>query len=295
MSVSSSESWPIYNSSLKNIIADFQSFCSCVAVSPQQPVIVPATILGSMEVSCVVVVDRDKSPDQPVIEGVIGGREIAHMLVKNTDVWRHFMRVTAREASIPPSLIAEDNTLADLLNQMSNSGYGVAVVGGLRPRVLDLLIVLRYLRIKSPAMAMLTKYRAADFSSRKVLSIGMDFTVRESVHLMLNKGVRRLIVEPSKLILSDRSVIGFCFGSIQGMEMIRDNPDALLDQTIGELGEFLLKPAIIDANDNLATVLNALLASEAKCCLLDGGDGIITPWDLSIRLYQKVSAQARPM
>ncbi|MEM4199090.1 MAG: hypothetical protein QW234_02125, partial [Nitrososphaerota archaeon] len=62
MSVSSSESWPIYNSSLKNIIADFQSFCSCVAVSPQQPVIVPATILGSMEVSCVVVVDRDKSP-----------------------------------------------------------------------------------------------------------------------------------------------------------------------------------------------------------------------------------------
>lgn len=287
---------PAHSVSLDEIMAAIQGYCSGAVVSSRQPALVAAALLASQEASHVVVADHGQSEEQYIVEGVVTGREILGLLVKNQEVWRHVMRVTSGEISRPVPSADRRDSLASLLQLMSGYGVGFALVNDGRPRIVDLLTVLRYSAIKKPVRSFLRNYRAADVcSGPEVLSIRQDQTVLESIHLMLNKGVRRLVVEDSRVILSDRSAVSFLFGSIQSMEMARDSPERLLNLPVGELGEFLQQPSIVAAGDDLETVLDSLLASEAKCCLLRDGSGIITPWDLTVKLFQKTGARARPM
>ncbi|MEM0481582.1 MAG: CBS domain-containing protein [Nitrososphaerota archaeon] len=282
--------------SLEEIVAAFPEFCSYVSVSSRQPALVAGALLASQGASHVVVADHGQSEEQYIVEGVITGREILGLLAKNHEVWRHVMRVTSGEISRPVPSLDRRESLAALFGLMSEFGVGFALVNDRRPGMLDLLTVLRYSAAKRPLWSFLRSYRAADVcSGPEVLSIESDQTVLESIHLMLNKGVRRLVVEDRHAILSDRSVVKFLFGSIQNMELTRDSPERLFNLPVGELDEFLLHPAVVASGDDLEIVLDRLLASEAKCCLLEDGGGIITPWDLTVKLFLRLSAETRPM
>ncbi|GBC71930.1 hypothetical protein HRbin02_01719 [Candidatus Calditenuaceae archaeon HR02] len=285
-----------YRVSVDEIVSFSQGYESTFIVSSGRPALEAAALLASQEAAGVIVADYGQSGEQYTLIGVVTAREILGLLVRDRDVWRHVMRVASGEISRPaPSLDRRDD-LSGLFERMSAYGVGLALINDVRPKAVGLSAVLRYMAVKKPLRSILRNYLASDIrSGPEVLSVRIDQTVLESIHLMLNKGVRRLVVEDGRKILSDRSIIRFLFGSIQNMELARESPERLLNLPLGELAEFLQEPALAGAGDNLETVLNRLLASEAKCCILDDGRGIITPWDLTIKLFQRAVAEARPM
>lgn len=273
-----------------------QGYFPCVVVSSRQPALVAAGLLASQEATHVVVADYGQSEGHYVIEGVITGREILGLLVKDSEVWRHVMRVSSGEISRPVPYANRRDSLLMLFARMSEFGVGFALVDDTRPRVVDLLAVLKYSATNRSLRSFFRNYKASDISSGpEVLSVNTDQTVLECIHLMLNKGVRRLVVEGSRMILSDRTVVRFLFGSTDSMELVRDNPERLFNMSVGELGELLQHPAVVASGDDLEVVLDRLVTSEAKCCLLRDGDGIITPWDLTVKLFQRAGPAARPM
>ncbi|MDW8073123.1 MAG: hypothetical protein RMJ28_02655 [Nitrososphaerota archaeon] len=266
---------------------------------PHQPVLVPAAMLAVQEIPCIVVSDAGKTPAQITEVSVVDAGQMIRRLIEYQDVWRYLMRLTAEEAARPIPTLRMGDTLETLLNEMSEARVDLAFVRsekGRRPRIVDLLTILKYYSIKSHIRSFLRDFKAAGIcSGPPLVSVEIVHTLRESMKLAVNKGVRRLVVKPSNTILSLRSIVRFFFGSIQSVELLRDDPERILNLPVGELGDFLQQPGVVNADDSLVTVCDRLLASDAKCCLLSGGNGIITPWDLTVKLYQKFDSRVSPM
>lgn len=280
----------IFSTRLEEVIATFQDQCKCVFVPPTQPVIVPAAMLAAQEAPCIIVSQYPPNPQMDRV-GVIDVGVLVEKLTEHNDVWRHLMRLTTEEVARTVPIMEKDDSLEDLFKQMTLAGIDVAVVraerGG-RAGVIDLLTVLRFFAIKSLARQYLRNFKVAQVcSGPPLISIDTEYSIRDSIRLALNKGIKRLVVKPTDVILSLRSIVRFFFGSIQNLELLRDDPDRILNLPVGELGDFLQHPAFVESGDIVVTALDRLISSEAKCCLLRDGVGIITPSDLTLKLYHR--------
>ncbi|MEM0445583.1 MAG: hypothetical protein QW555_00190 [Nitrososphaerota archaeon] len=285
----------LYSRPCSEALSPFSAHCSVVYSYAGQPIIVAAALLASHPDRKVVVIDEGRLVHERRVMGVISAPLIIGWLLEPHDVWRHFMKMRCSDAAQPVAICEPADTLSVILDRLSSEGSEVVLLDCKRDgqvRALDTTTLAMYMGLKQDFRSLLKSYTCADISPKTTpIYISLENTLRESIHYMVNKGVDRLIVKEARSVLSAESITHFLFGSTQNMELLRDEPDRLLELELGELEGFFLQPGLVSRNDNLETALDRVIGSKARCCLIDG-EGMITPRDLTVGLYEKIRSEA---
>ncbi len=268
-------------------------------LSPEQPLIVVGTLYANFNVESVVVAESLGPYSRHVVR-FLGLDEVLSGLVTRPEIlWPYLMKATVSDVAKNVSYVHGENTLSDALEAMRRQNYGVLIVLNKEAEflgVLNLLMVLRLMHKREAIRAVLRKISLRDIVGNKypTIRVSREESVHSVIHQMLNRRVRRLLVDGTGKIISDRGIICFLMGSAAKLESLRDRPYLLLDEPLSSLESYFESPGACASGDTVEEVLIELLRSEAKCVLVDGGQGIATPWDLTVKLHQFIAENPVP-
>lgn len=284
--------------SCSSITSTFPTSSGVVISHARQPIIAAAMILASQGTRAVVVEDDERSSGGSNTLGVISARQIIGRLVEPHDVWRLLLKMACGDAAQPALLVQDSETIFSLLGKMFSSRKDIAIFENDKSgqvSVIDPLVLVNFIAFRKSFESFLRHYACADIhSGLSIVSVRVEDTLRETMLQMIKKGVGRVVLRENQMVFSDRGIIKLFFGSIQIMELLRDDPDVLLNAPLSEFSQYFQTPGVVRLQDDLGTVVDRLIRSEAKCCVLDDLSGIVTPWDLTVGLYQRIRPQAGP-
>jgi hypothetical protein len=104
---------------------------------------------------------------------------------------------------------------------------------------------------------------------------------------MVDSGVRRLYVRGLDKVVSDSSIVRGMYPML--MHELRDDPDKLLRRRLVELPGLLEKPGVVTRADDANQAMGKLLAVESRCLMPNPRDSILTPWDLTVKLWKRLA------
>jgi CBS domain-containing protein len=268
-------------------------------LSPEQPLIIVGALYASLDVESVVVAENFGLSTRQVVRFLGGDAVLRALVTRPETLWPYLMKAAVSDVARSVSYVQGENTLSDALQAMRRQGYGTLIVLNKEAEflgVLNLLMILRVMHRREVFRAVLGKIKLSDIIANNyaTIKVSKDETVLGAVYHMLNRGVRRLLVDGEDKVVSDKSIIRYLMGSAAPLESLRDQPYLLLDEPLSSLESYFESPGACSSGDTVEEVLKELLKSEAKCVLVDGGQGIATPWDLTVKLHQFITENPVP-
>jgi len=267
-------------------------------IAPDQPIIVVGALLANFGVDQVVLQESKPFTARQAVR-IVSGEDVLKSFVINPGFsWPYLMKAAVSDLARSVSYVLAENSLGEALEAMERQRYGtVAVVNrnGEFVGLLTVYMVMRFILERAEIRAVLRKIRLRDIvRPYPPITVSPEETLNYAINKMLSSQVRRLVVEGHWKILSDRGIIRFLMGNAAVLESLRDQPHSLLERPIASLGVTLERPAFSNYEDSLEEVLENVLASEALCALVGGNERIVTPWDLTVRLYRFISENKVP-
>ena len=186
----------------------------------------------------------------------------------------------SRRASLLVRPLASDTELADVLDEFYRTKFGWALVeeGG------------RYGVVALPDLIPLyrrgvlrTDLSIRDVATPKVFRLSPGTSLRVVLRKMLERRMRRVFFPgSSSQFVSDREILTFMFRP-ERLTLARDNPHAILDATLEDVGD--AKAVSVDGDSSVKDISRTFTSdSGAWCVLCDGG--LVTPWDMILKPWK---------
>jgi CBS domain-containing protein len=183
------------------------------------------------------------------------------------------------------TLQAETTTsLEDLVTGMRAREWGFASVRleGAQ-HLVSILDVARFL-VSSGALER-TSLRLLDIVTGNVVSVSRDSTLFDLICVMLRRRVRRVVLEGGEYVVTDRGVLQYIVSN-QALEMLRDNPEKLMNTPLDELTPYVGRPEILSGDTHVSTAFKKLVEKEPYTVLTEERKHVLTPWDITKLLKQ---------
>jgi CBS domain-containing protein len=170
-------------------------------------------------------------------------------------------------------------TLKDLVARMLAKRWGHAVVlhGGVY-NVISILDVARLL-VSSGALEKIP-LTLSDIATENVVTIGRDSTVHELIDVMIQRRIRRILLEEENYVITDRTIHRYLV-SDPVLQELRDSPSEVLETSLDALLGYAGKPAILSQDAALSTALRKMVEREPYTVLTEDRKHILTPWDIT--------------
>ncbi len=267
-------------------------------IAPDQPIIVVGALLANFGVDAVVLQESEPLTARQAVRLVSSEDVLRSFVIKPGSLWPYLMKAAVSDLARSLSYVQAENSLGEALETMERQRYGTVIVvnrNGEFAGVLTVYTVMRFMQERAEIRAVLRKIRLRDIvRPYPPITVSPEETLNYAINKMLNSQVRRLVVEGHWKILTDRGIIRFLMSNAAAIESLRDQPYSLLEAPIASLSSHLQRPAASSYEDSLEEVLEKVLASEALCALVGGNERIVTPWDLTVRLYRFISENKVP-
>ncbi|MGA2875121.1 MAG: hypothetical protein ABSE82_06215 [Nitrososphaerales archaeon] len=196
-----------------------------------------------------------------------------------------------QEVAVWIGSLRSTDSLDELMRVLEMNGFGNAIVEqeDARKNVLltlkDIVSLYQSERLRSTLLV-------SDVSSPKV-SASTDTTITETLSLMLNKGARRLFLQPKNAeeeenysglqFVSDRGILSFLF-TPQRLEILKKSPESWLDARICDVGTSSAVPVACDATINQAS---QLIGEKPDGCLVcEESQEVVSRWDIAMKPWQ---------
>jgi CBS domain-containing protein len=266
--------------SIKHILDT--SPCVLYRVKEDEPIISAGLHLSQLDVEGVVAVDGAGKPT-----GIIIGYNVLR-LVNSSTVWSTFYQTRIADSKMRVLLARPADDVQTIVKNIMNNGWGYAIAvnaGGTPTNLIGLLDIADFL-VKSGFTAKVTNVRARDKASNPLISISEQATIMAVIQTMLDKHVRRLFIDESELVVSDRGIIKWLL-SPANLGRLRDAPSAVFASPLSSLGPMLHAPVFVEKDLDAAKALQLINKGDARCLITDDRKMILTPWDLTISLLAK--------
>ncbi|HEV2390669.1 MAG TPA: hypothetical protein VGS04_08100 [Nitrososphaerales archaeon] len=266
--------------SIKNVLD--ASPCTLYKINEEEPIISAGLHLSQLDVEGVVSVDGAGKPT-----GVIIGYNVLRLVNPKT-VWSTFYQTKIADSRMRVLLARPENDVQTIVKSILNHGWGYAIVvnaTGAPTNLIGLLDLAEFLA-KSGFTGKVTNVRARDKASNPLISISERATIMTAIQTMLDKHVRRLFVNESQMIISDRGAIKWLL-SPTNLGRLRDAPGEVLSSPVSSLGPMLHKPVFVEKDLDASRALQLISKEDARCLITDDKKMILTPWDLTISLLTK--------
>jgi CBS domain-containing protein len=204
--------------SVQQVLDD--SACKLYRVEEEEPIITAGLYLSQLDIEGVVAVDRAGKPT-----GIIIGYNVLRLTNPKT-VWTTFYQTRIADAKMRVILAEPKDDVRAVLRSILNHGWGYAIVvspDGKATNLIGLLDLANFL-IKSGMTAKIQKVEAREKGSNPLILTSQKASVIDTIQTMLAKHVRRLFVEESELIVSDRAIIKWLL-SPANLGRLRDSPE----------------------------------------------------------------------
>jgi CBS domain-containing protein len=266
--------------SVKKIVE--ASPCVLFKVNEDEPIIAAGLHLSQLDVEGVVAVDKAGKPS-----GIIIGYNVLR-LTNPKSVWSTFYKTRIADSKMRVLLAKPEDDVQTIAKSILSQGWGYAIVvnaAGAPTNLIGLLDIAEFM-VKSGFTARITNVRARDKASNPLITISENLSVQETIATMLDMHVRRLFLQESEQVVSDRGVIKWLL-SPANLGRLRDEPDKILGSPVRELGVMLHEPVFVKEEIDAATALQWISKGDARCLITENRKMILTPWDLTISLLTK--------
>jgi len=193
-----------------------------------------------------------------------------------------FLDSPASESSLAIGSIDENEDLVSLLHVFEATTIGFAEV--LRNnRSTELIISVKNLLELYNSGILSSSLILDDVVSSPVFSLSRGTKLAETLRDMLNRKFRRVQIQGTRVIISDREILSFLFSEERLRRAIK-SPERLLDGTLEEIDEKRNEAYWLDGKKNLREAASVLSTPLHDTILSDRG--LITPWDLIIKPWR---------
>ncbi len=185
-----------------------------------------------------------------------------------------FLKLPARKAALELSTIDVDSKISGLLRLFQKTKFGFAWV---ESEKLGGFASLRDLLELYGKGTIETHLKLADLAS-PIFSLPKQTNIRSVLSEMFTRRIRRIFVEGSRSLVTDRSIIGYLF-SPSRLGITSERPETLLEVRLGDLET--LEP--LKVSGTLSAKKGAGLIADQSQETLVCERGVITPWDLIMK------------
>ncbi len=241
-------------------------------VMAETPIVVAGGFLRCHNVDALFVLRRGTWTN----EGIFGFPVISELMNTNdynSSIWKECGSIST---AIPHVSVGQN--LVGLLALFEQRRFGNASIylDG-QPALISLSDIIRLYS----AGTLDTDLKCADVMS-KMFSLPPDATIGEALKEMVKRRIRRIFLEDGNTFISDRTVIRYLF-SPEGLHLSRESPSRTFEAKISETDPE--HATAVDGNTGIREAAG-LVDVAAGSCLTCGG-GVVTPWDLVIKPFQK--------
>jgi len=205
---------------------------------------------------------------------VFGYSCLSKLLETKREGYDHFLHLPAKKAAFELSTINVDKQISALLKIFQKTKFGFAWVeseklGGFAS-LRDLLNLYEDDTIK-------TKLRLADLAS-PIFSLPGRTDIRTVVAEMFQRRIRRIFVEGTSSLVTDRRIIGHLF-SPSRLEATSQKPETLLDVRLEDLEA--LTPMKVQSSTSAKKGAHLMREQSEECLVCE--KGVVTPWDMIMK------------
>lgn len=205
---------------------------------------------------------------------VFGYSCLSKLLKSRPQEYGEFLHLPAKKAALKLSTIDVDEEVSSLLHVFQDTKFGFAWV---ESEKLGGFASLRDLLELYDEGTIETSLRLSDLAS-PIFSLSSKTNIKNVLRAMFERRIRRIFVEGSNSLVTDRRIIGYLF-SPSRLGITSENPKALLDVSLGDLEAF--KP--LKVRGALSAKKGAsLIGDQSEECLVCE-TGVVTPWDLIMK------------
>jgi CBS domain-containing protein len=252
---------------------------TALIISEDDAVIKAIVVLKALDVPALAVVNR-----RGEAVGVFGGYNFITLLhrVGSTSperLWTALYKTPLHDVDWLTLQTETTTSLEDLVTGMRARGWGYAVIHhGETQHLIGVLDVARFL-VSSGALERMS-LRLLDIATGNVVSVGRDSTLFDLIGVMLHKKVRRVVLEGGDYVITDRGILQYIVSN-QALEMLRDNPEKLMNTPLDELTPYVGRPEILSGDTHISTAFKKLVEKEPYTVLTEDRKHILTPWDIT--------------
>jgi CBS domain-containing protein len=171
--------------------------------------------------------------------------------------------------------VSQEDDISRVFAKIKSSKFGFCQVEA--PDGMRGLITLRDLLSLYDRGIMETDLSAGDVASR-IFQMREDSLLRDALHEMLRRRMRRVFVSGTRTLVSDRRIMSHIFNSTS-LEALKRAPYNMLDVTLREVGP--VEPTEIDGGASVQKAAHAIRGETEECVLCPAG--VVTPWDLIMK------------
>lgn len=207
-------------------------------------------------------------------QAVFGYSCLSKLLEMQPEDYRKFLKLPAKTVALPLSTIDADNKISDLLRIFQKTKFGFAWVESERlggfASLRDLLNLYNNDTIE-------TGLRLAELAS-PIFSLPRETDIKTVLREMFSRRIRRIFVEGTTDVVTDRKIIGHLFSSSR-LEETSSNPKTLLDVRLGDLETF--SPEKVRGTSSAKKGAKLMADQRDECLVCE--KGVLTPWDLVMK------------
>ncbi len=249
----------------------------------QAPLLEAAKILSVLQVSAVIVLDKNAAKVSEQYKALTGYFILSQLPTGNGDASEFFARPSvelAREIRV----VRETAPIESVVKAIQQSRVGVVLVSRKNESSKELnTIELRdFVRLYRDGTNLPeSSLKIGDLSSSPVLSIKNETMLRDLIRYMLKYRVRKMLLSDTKKLVSDRDVLSFMTspGTIESMDR---SMEQVLKTPVSELPS--TRPPVVDGRMTITEAAQQMNPDSGDCVICE--TGLVTFWDLVVKLEQ---------
>jgi predicted transcriptional regulator len=263
---------PASSLSLKELFGDSLTSSLCVNIEKGTETWVAAGMLvQQLESFTDAVVVREN--DKPI--GIVGGKDIIVPLAENpsSDLFYNTKVENIMEDCFPT--VSPDSKLEELINFWRNTRRAFAAI----PNEFSDYSCLSAKKLLEVGKKCKTEISVSQLPKKQLITFSLDSTVGNVLNLMLEKNIRRLMLEDSNKFINDRIILQKITDELKCLK----ETENFLDLPIKD---FKVEEATSVSNDMKINELSKIMYEMDHPCVISDGK-IITPWDICVILLSE--------
>ncbi len=227
----------------------------------------------------------------PVVKGmsVVGMFAGLHVLsnlekVRDGGMWRLVARKVGEVCDRNVPQINPKDSLGSVLNSMKTAKFGHGCVlekNGELLATIALKDIIRYLSDLNVKAGLQVKKVASP-----TVSMPSEANITDLLNTLLTKRIRRVLVKGlERQVIADDKILARQAFSHEGLLALRHTPKIFFERQLTSLA--LAEPGSISGDKDLSEAWTLIYRNPAECLLVEGENGILTPWDLVLKPFSQ--------
>lgn len=260
---------PISKLSLQELFGDSLTSSLCVNIEKRTKTwVATGMLIQQLESFTDSVVVRDN--DKPI--GIVGGKDIISPLAKdpNSNLFYNTMVEDIMEKRFP--ILSPQSKLEELIEFWKDTRRAFAAI----PNEFSDYSALSAKKMLEIGKRCRTDLSVSDMPEKKLITFSRNLTIGDVLNLMLEKNIRRLMLENSNDFINDRIILQKISDELKFLKDVENFTELSIDDFKVEEAKSVPKDMRIDE-------LSKIMYNMEHPCVISEGK-IITPWDVCLIL-----------